>query len=89
MKFLIALMFLSSLAVAAPTGKAKILPVTKEEEQVKKDKIARDQAAKEKLKMLDKKEEDCDDKAKKTVEVKPETISLGGGLGTAGCTLPE
>lgn len=84
MKFLIALMMLSSIAIAAPTGKAKILPVTKEEEQVKKDKIA-----KEKLKMLDKKEEDCDDKAKKPVEVKPETISLGGGLGTAGCTLPE
>lgn len=36
-----------------------------------------------------KKEEDCDDKAKKPVEIKPETISLGGGLGTAGCTLPE
>ncbi len=34
-----------------------------------------------------KKEEDCDDKAKKPVEIKPETISLGGG--NAGCTLPE
>lgn len=34
-----------------------------------------------------KKEEDCDDKAKKVVEIKPETISLGGG--NTGCTLPE
>ncbi len=34
-----------------------------------------------------KKEEDCDDKAKKPIEIKPESISLGGG--TAGCTLPE
>lgn len=34
-----------------------------------------------------KKEEDCDDKAKKPVEIKPETISLGGG--NTGCTLPE
>lgn len=35
---------------------------------------------------LDKLEEDCDDKAKKPVEVKPETISLSGNTG---CTLPE
>ncbi len=34
-----------------------------------------------------KKEEDCDDKAKKPVEVKVETITLGGG--NTGCTLPE
>ncbi len=34
-----------------------------------------------------KKEEDCDDKAKKPIEIKPETISLGGG--NTGCTLPE
>ena len=34
-----------------------------------------------------KKEEDCDDKAKKPIEIKPETISLGGG--STGCSLPE
>lgn len=34
-----------------------------------------------------KEEEDCDDKAKKPIEIKPETISLGGG--NTGCTLPE
>ncbi len=33
-----------------------------------------------------KKEEDCDDKAKKPIEIKPETITLGGNTG---CTLPE
>lgn len=32
------------------------------------------------------KEEDCDDKAKKPIEIKPETISLSGNTG---CTLPE
>jgi hypothetical protein len=30
--------------------------------------------------------EDCDDKAKKPIEIKPETISLSGNTG---CTLPE
>lgn len=32
------------------------------------------------------KEEDCDDKAKKPIEIKEETISL---TGNAGCTLDE
>lgn len=32
------------------------------------------------------KEEDCDDKAKKVIEIKEETISL---TGNAGCTLDE
>lgn len=81
MKFLIALMVFSTFAVAAPTGTKKVLPVTKEEEMVKKEKLA-----KEKLKMLDKKTEDCDDKAKKPVEIKPESISL---TGNAGCSLDE
>lgn len=35
---------------------------------------------------LKKVEEDCDDKAKKKVEIKPETISLSGNTG---CSLPE
>lgn len=81
MKTFIGLMLLSTIAYAGPN---RILPVTKEDEQIRKDKMA-----KEKLKMLDKnkKEEDCDDKAKKVVEIKPESISLGGG--TAGCSLDE
>ena len=80
MKTFIGLMLLSTFAFAGPN---RILPVTKESEQVKRDKIAQ-----EKLKMLDKnkKEEDCDDKAKKPVEIKPESISLSGN---AGCTLDE
>lgn len=81
MKLLVFTLFVSSLAVAAPTGKNRILPVTKEQEQVKKDKVAHD-----KLKELGIKEEDCDDKAKKPVEIKPESISLSGN---AGCTLDE
>lgn len=81
MKLLIVCALLSSYVIAAPAGAKKTLPVTKEDEMVKKDQIA-----KEKLKMLDKKTEDCDDKAKKPVEIKPESISL---TGNAGCSLDE
>lgn len=35
----------------------------------------------------EKKEEDCDDKAKKKVEITPESITLGSG--TTGCSLDE
>lgn len=86
MNFILFFLTVSSFSFAAPTAAKKTLPVTAEEAQVKKDKLARDKVAQEKLKMLDKKEEDCDDKAKKPVEVKPEAISL---TGNAGCTLPE
>jgi hypothetical protein len=37
-------------------------------------------------KIEDKKEEDCDDKAKKPIEIKEETISLSGNTG---CSLDE
>jgi hypothetical protein len=78
MKTFLILALFSSSVFAGPN---RILPVTKEDEQVRKEKIAQ-----EKLKMLDKnkKEEDCDEKAKKPIEIKPESISLGGN---AGCTL--
>ncbi len=82
MKTFIVLALFSNIILAAPAGKTRTLPVTKEDKAVQKDKIAR-----EKLKMLDKKEADCDEKAKKPVEIKPESISLGGG--TAGCSLDE
>lgn len=82
MKAFIVMFLFSNIVMAAPAGKTRILPVTKEDKAVQKDKIA-----KEKLKMLDKKEEDCDEKAKKPVEIKVESLSLGGG--TAGCTLDE
>jgi hypothetical protein len=82
MKALVVLFLFSNISIAAPAGKARILPVTKEDKAIQKDKIA-----KEKFKMLDKKEEDCDEKAKKPVEIKVESISLGDG--TAGCSLDE
>lgn len=80
MKFLALTLLFTSVAFAAPKASQKILPVTKEEEAVKKDKLAQ-----EKLKALDKKE-DCDEKAKKPVEITPQSISLGG---TAGCSLDD
>jgi hypothetical protein len=81
MKFLIGLMFVSSVVMASSTEKNRILPVTKEQEAIKKDKVAH-----EKLKMLDEKEEDCDEKAKKPVEITPTSISL---TGNAGCSLDD
>lgn len=82
MKIMIMFCLLSTVAFAAPQGKNKILPVTKEEEAVRQEKLA-----KEKLKALDKKEADCDEKAKKPIEIKPETISLGSG--STGCSLDQ
>lgn len=41
---------------------------------------------KEQIKAEAKKEEDCDDKAKKPIEIKEDTISL---TGNTGCTLDE
>lgn len=91
--FLVIALLASAAAYAGPN---RILPVTKEDEMVRKekekmakDKMAKDKLAQEKLKKIDaatKKEEDCDDKAKKPVEIKPESISL---TGNAGCTLDE
>lgn len=82
MKIFIPLLFISTSLFAAANGTKRILPVTEESEAARKEKIAQ-----EKLKMLDKKtEEDCDEKAKKPVEIVPESISLSGN---AGCTLDE
>jgi|LakMenEpi03Aug12_release.lakeMendotaPanAssembly.Ray.scaffolds.fasta_scaffold4326102_1 hypothetical protein len=86
MKFFLFILVTSSSAFSAPVAQKKVLPVSKEEEMVKQDKVARAKLANEKLKMLDKKEEDCDKKSKKPVEIKPESISL---TGNAGCSLPE
>lgn len=59
---------------AAPTETKKTLPINKGE--VKKTTV----------KTETKKEEDCDDKAKKPIEIKEETISL---TGNTGCSLDE
>jgi len=71
MKCLIFTLMFSTLTLADPT-------VTNKKE-VKKDKLAL-----EKLKIIEK--EDCDDKAKKPVEIKPESISLSGNTG---CSLDD
>ena len=76
MNYLIAMFLFSTFLVAAPNGS-----VTKRQEAIKKEKITN-----EKLKMLNKKEEDCDEKAKKPIEIKPESISL---TGNAGCSLED
>lgn len=78
-------------SAAAYAGPDRILPVTKEDEMVRKEKekMAKDKMAKEKLQKIEdanKKPEDCDDKAKKPIEIKPESISLSGNTG---CSLDE
>jgi len=71
MKCLIFTLMFSTLTLADPTVANK--------KEVKKDKLAL-----EKLKIIEK--EDCDDKAKKPVEIKPESISLSGNTG---CSLED
>ncbi len=71
MKFLIFTLMFSTLTQANPTVANK--------KEVKKDKLAL-----EKLKIIEK--EDCDEKAKKPVEIKPESISLSGNTG---CSLDD
>ncbi|WPU64816.1 hypothetical protein [Peredibacter starrii] len=76
MKFFIVLALVASSAVyAAPTATKRAAPVQKEMEAAKKE-TAKSQ----------KKEEDCDDKAKKPIEIKEETISLSGNTG---CSLDD
>lgn len=63
---------------AASNAPKKTLPVSKVETAVK--------AEQAKAKTAEKKEEDCDDKAKKPIEIKEESISLSGNTG---CSLDE
>ncbi len=71
MKCLIFTFMFSTLTLADSTVANK--------KEVKKDKLTL-----EKLKIIEK--EDCDDKAKKPVEIKPESISLSGNTG---CSLDD
>lgn len=81
MKFILALLVAASASTfAAPAKKA--MPAPKEDMAIRKN----DQKIKE-PNALDKKPEDCDDKAKKPVEITPDAISLGGG--NTGCSLEE
>lgn len=77
MKFLIATILMSSFVYAAPVKKA---------EPSKKPETAQKSQGNKALEVINKKAEDCDDKAKKPVEITTESISLGG---TAGCSLDE
>jgi hypothetical protein len=74
MKVILIASLICSSAIAASGPKKEVL-TKKEIEAIKRGK-----------KLPEKKEEDCDEKAKKPIEIKPETISLGGN---AGCTLDE
>jgi hypothetical protein len=74
------LMLVSGFASAAGPSANKTIPAAKTEQVVKKE------AIKPLPKILEEKEEDCDEKAKKPIEIKPESISLGG---TTGCSLDD
>lgn len=78
MKLLLLSLLVTS-AHAVPNTVKKTQPINKAEAQVKKDKPKEPNA-------LDKKTEDCDDKAKKPVVITPESISLSGNTG---CSLDE
>ncbi len=81
MKMLMALLIFSSYVGAAPGTSQKSVPVPKNEQMAKKE-----AAQNKEPNALDKKPEDCDDKAKKPVEITPDSISLSGNTG---CTLDE
>ena len=81
MKFLMTLLLVSSTTFAAPSKPKKTQPNTKTSEQKEAREVKEPNA-------LDKKPTaDCDDKAKKPVEITPESISLGNG--STGCSLDE
>ena len=79
--FSLIVLFVSLGCNAAPAGAKKTLPVDKHLSAAQTEAKTGNKA-----KANLKKEEDCDDKAKKPVEIKPETISLSGNTG---CSLDE
>jgi hypothetical protein len=83
MKPLLALLLISSCVDAASTNTTK-KPMPSQAE--KKEMLGKDQGKAKEPNALDKKEEDCDTKAKKPVEITPESISLSGNTG---CSLDE
>jgi len=82
MKYLISMLFVSSICFAAPTSSKRTLPINKDLESMKKDKTAKNKAPKS----TDKKAADCDEKAKKPVEITEESINLSGNTG---CSVDE
>lgn len=80
MKSLLALFLLASCVGAAPEAPKKAQGTQMEEGFKKETTEVKEPNS------LDKKPEDCDDKAKKPVEITPDSISLSG---TSGCSLDE
>ncbi len=66
-----------SFSTACMADAKKVLPVSKEMEAAKKEQQAKAPA---------KKEADCDEKAKKPIEITPTSLSLSGNTG---CSLDE
>jgi hypothetical protein len=81
MKLVMVMLLASGSVLAMPAGTKKTLPVTKAVSIVKNE-----NKKNKELKVQDKKAADCDDKAKKPVEITPESINLSG---TTGCSLDE
>jgi hypothetical protein len=75
MKLILAALLASGTLLAAPAVPKKTLPINKDIESANKAQSKND-----------KKPEDCDDKAKKPIEITQESISLSG---TTGCSLDE
>lgn len=84
MKTLLALLIVSSCVDAASTNSAKQAQPAPAEKTGEMPKHL--ETKNKEPNALDKKEEDCDTKAKTPVEIKPESISLSG---TTGCSLDE
>jgi hypothetical protein len=76
------LALVSSSAFAQSTGSKKAGPVPMKKETT----IQKPEMKTKEFNALDKKPEDCDTKAKKPVEITPESISLSGN---AGCSLDD
>jgi len=79
MKKILVLFVISIMGLSLSVISKEVAPKKKKVSQVKSSKV--EKLIDEKLKP----KEDCDDKAKKVIEVKPESISLGGG--DTGCSL--
>lgn len=83
MKLILAFALLSTLSIAAPTGSKRTAPMPKQNPAVHAKTAQKNKGPN----ALDKKAEDCDEKAKKPVEITTESISLSGG--NTGCSLDE
>lgn len=79
---ILTLVFLATAAHAQSTGAKKTGPVPMKKEST----LQKPELKTKEFNALDKKPEDCDTKAKKPVEITPESISLSGNTG---CSLDD